>query len=355
MDAKHANGRLSKGTPLTRKRFASFTAVALMATAMSSVAAASAGAAGLTGAGSTLIKPLLEEWKKPFEAKAGISLTYGAGGSAKGISEITARTVSFGASDAPFTPSQTAECKGCDEIPWALTATAVGFHLEGVESLRLTGAVLVGIFDGQITNWNAPALAKLNPGVSLPSLPITAVHRSDGSGDTYAFTNYLSKVSTAWKSKYGFSTEFRAPGGVGEKGNAGVASVLRSTNGAIGYVSASYLLSEHLTGAAIQNAAGKFEYPNLKPIEAAAATIKKVPANDELHIVDPPKGAKRAYPIATFTYVLVPKVTEQKAELTKFVEYAIGPGQEFGPAKDFAALPKVVLKADKAALAKLKA
>ena len=335
---------------MTRKRFVSFTAVALVATGMSSVATASAGAAGLTGAGSTLVKPLVEEWKKAFETKDGISVTYGGGGSAKGISEITARAVSFGASDAPLTPAQAAECKECVEIPWALTATAVGFHLEGIETLKLTGPVIAEIFEGKIKNWDAPQIAKLNAGESFPDLEITAVHRSDGSGDTYAFTNYLSKISSGWRSKYGYSTEFRAPGGVGEKGNAGIAGVLQSTNGSIGYVSASYLIEKGLKGAAIKNAAGKFEYPNLKNISAAAATIKKVPANNELHIVDPPKSAKRAYPISTFTYVIVPKATTVKAELTKFIEYAIGEGQEFGAAKDFAPLPKVVLKADKAAL-----
>jgi phosphate transport system substrate-binding protein len=326
-----------------------------MATAMSSVATASAGAAGLTGAGSTLVKPLVEEWGKAFSAKTGITVTYGGGGSSAGIAAIIGRTQSFGASDAPFTASQAAECNGCDEIPWALTATAVGFHLEGVETLRLTGPVLAEIFEGKIVNWDASALVKLNPSESLPNLPITTVHRSDGSGDTYAFTNYLSKVSSGWKSKYGFSTSIEFPGGIGAKGNAGVSAVLKSTNGSIGYVSASYLIENQLNGAAIKNAAGKFEYPNLKNIIAAAATIKKVPANEELHIVDPPKGAKKAYPISTFSYVLVPKVTAIKAELVQFIEYAIGPGQAFGAAKDFAPLPSVVLKADKAALKKLAA
>ncbi len=338
---------------MNRKRLAGFTVAAIAATAMSSVATASAGAAELTGAGSTLVKPLIEKWKTPFESKTGIKVNYGAGGSAKGISEITARTVTFGASDAPLTPTQAAECKGCVEIPWALTATSVGFHLEGVESLKLTGPVLVEIFDGSITNWDSPKIDKLNPGESFPNLAITVVHRSDGSGDTYAFTNYLSKVSPFWKKTYGFSTEFRASVGVGAKGNAGVAAVLNSTNGSIGYASASYLIENGLKGAAIQNAAGKFKNASLKAIEAAAATITKVPPNNELHIVDPPKSAKEAYPISTFTYVIVPKATTAKAELAQWIEYAIGEGQEFGPPKDFAPLPKVVLKADRATLKKL--
>ncbi len=340
---------------MTRTRLAGFTVAAIMATAMSSVATASAGATELTGAGSTLVKPLVEEWANAFKAKTGITVTYGGGGSSAGIAAVIGRTHSFGASDAPFTASQAAECNGCDEIPWALTATAIGFHLEGVETLRLTGPVLAEIFEGKIANWDAAALVKLNPSESLPNLPITTVHRSDGSGDTYAFTNYLSKVSSGWKSKYGFSTSIEFPGGIGAKGNAGISAVLKSTNG-VDRVCLGLLPDRKRThGAAIKNAAGKFEYPNLKNIIAAAATIKKVPANEELHIVDPPKGAKKAYPISTFSYALVPKVTAVQAELVRFIHYAITEGQAFGAAKDFAPLPKVVLKADEAALKKLAA
>jgi phosphate transport system substrate-binding protein len=324
-----------------------------MATVTSSVAAASAGAT-ITGAGSTLVQPLVEKWKTAFEAKDSIPVTYAGVGSGTGIAQIIARTVEFGASDAPLTPTQATECNGCVLVPWGLTATAVGYRLDGVESLRLSGPVLAKIYKGEITNWDSTAIAKLNPGESLPNLTITPVHRSDGSGDTYAFTHYLSKVSAAWKSSVGFSTQVTFPVGVGAAKNSGIAALVSSTNGAIGYVSASYLLEKkNVKGAAIQNAAGKYEYPNLKPIAAAAATIKKVPANNEISIVDPPKSAKRAYPISTFTYAIIPKATPIKSEISKFIEYAIGPGQEFGPALDFAPLPKVVLKADKATVKKL--
>ena len=340
---------------MTRTRLVGIAATAaFMATVASSVATASAGAT-ITGAGSTLVQPLVEKfWKPEFEAKDKIPVTYAPVGSGTGIKEIIARNVDFGASDAPPTPTQAAECKGCVLVPWALTATAVGYRLEGVENLRLTGVVLAKIFKGEITNWDSSAIAKLNPGQSLPNLAITPVHRSDGSGDTYAFTHYLSKVDRAWATSIGYSTQVTFPGGIGAAKNSGVAAYISSTNGAIGYVSASYLIEKkNVNGAAIQNAAGKFEYPNLKPIEAAAATVKKVPASNEISLVDPPKSAKRAYPISTFTYAIIPKATTVAGELSKFVEYAIGPGQAFGASLDFAPLPKVVVTADKKTLKKL--
>jgi phosphate transport system substrate-binding protein len=326
-----------------------------MTTAMSGLATASAGAAGITGAGSTLIQPLEEKWGQAFKEKDGISVTYAGVGSGTGIAQITARTVNFGASDAPLTPAQASACNNCYQIPWALTATGIGFHLEGVSRLRLTGPVLAKIFLGQINNWSNPALKKINPHVSLPNLPITVVFRSDGSGDTYAFTNYLSAVSPTWKTKIGYATAVSFPVGTGAKGNAGISAVIGSTNGSIGYVSASYLIAHGIPGAALQNAAGIYEYPNLANIKAAAQIVKKVPANNELHIVNPPKSDKKAYPLSTFTYVIVPKVTSVKNELSKFILYALGEGQAFGAALDFAPIPAVVLKADQATVKKFEA
>ncbi len=313
--------------------------------------AAVAAAAPITGAGSTLIAPLLEGyWIGGFKIKTGDEVTYASVGSGAGITQISARAVDFGASDAPLTSTQETACNGCDEIPWALTATGIGFHLQGVRNLRLSGPVLAEIYLGQITTWNNPAIAKLNPKERLPSTPITVVYRSDGSGDTYAFTNYLSDISKEWATKVGTSTAVSFPTGVGAKGNSGVTSVILETNGAIGYVAASYLVSHQLGAAAIENSAGNFEYPNIKNIENAASQIKKVPANNEEHIVDPSKKYKIAYPISTFTYCIVPTNTTVKEELTKFIEYAIGPGQGFGAALDFAPLPKVVLKGDRSTL-----
>jgi phosphate transport system substrate-binding protein len=307
--------------------------------------APAASASELTGAGSTLIAPLEAIWAQEFERETGTKVTYASVGSGHGIAAISSRTVDFGASDAPFTPSQEEECKECVEIPWALTATGVAFNLKGVSKLRLSGPVLAEIYEGKIKTWNAKAIKKLNPHTKLPKVPITTVHRADGSGDTYAFTNFLSKVSKSWASKYGYATSVEFPGGVGAEGNSGVTAVTLKTNGTIAYIAASYIISHALKAAEIENAAGKFEYPNLANIEEAAQTVKKVPANNEEHIVDPPKSAKHAYPISTFTYVLIPKEGAELSLVAKFVKYAMTTGQKYGPPLDFTTVPKVVYQA----------
>ncbi len=320
---------------------------------MATVATASASAAGLTGAGSTLVAPLMANWINGFEIKEGIPVKYGAVGSGAGIAQITARTVDFGASDAPLTAEQAAKCNGCVQIPWALTATGIGFHIPGVKKLNLSGKIIAGIYFGKITNWNDPKIKKINPKAKLPNLAITPVFRSDGSGDTYAFTNYLSKVSPAWKNEVGYATSVGFKAGVGAKGNSGVTATVNSTNGAIGYISASYLIAAGLGAAAVENKAGNFEFPNLKNIEEAASQVKSVPPSNELNITNTPKKAAGAYPISTFTYAIVPHNAGQKGFLQQFLGYAITKGQAYGPALDFAPLPKVVLSAAKSSIASL--
>jgi phosphate transport system substrate-binding protein len=327
--------------------------VAIAAVLVMATGAASASASGLTGAGSTLVAPLMANWINGFEIKEGIPVKYGAVGSGAGIAQITARTVDFGASDAPLTPEQAAKCNGCVQIPWALSATGVGFHIQGVKRLNLTGPILAGIYFGKITKWNDPKIKKINPKAKLPALTITPVFRSDGSGDTYAFTNYLSKVSPAWKNEVGYATSVQFRAGVGAKGNSGVTSTVTSTNGAIGYISASYLIAAGLGAAAVQNKAGNYELPNLKNIAAAAESVKSVPPSNELNITNPPKKATIAYPISTFTYAIVPHTAPQKGFLQQFINYAITKGQAYGAALDFAPLPKVVLSAAKKSVASL--
>jgi len=324
-----------------------------MTVAIMAAGVASASAAGLTGAGSTLVAPLMANWINGFEIKEGIPVKYGSVGSGAGIAQITARTVDFGASDAPLTPEQAAACNGCVQIPWALTGVAIGFHIPGVKKLNVSGPVLVGIYTGKITKWNDPKVKKLNPGVHLPGLGITPVFRSDGSGDTYAFTDYLSKISPAWKTHVGSATSVQFPTGVGGKGNSGVTSTVTSTNGSIGYISASYLVAAGLPAAAVQNKAGKFEFPNLNNIEAAAAVVKKVPSNNKISITNPPKKATTAYPISTFTYGIVPHDAGQKGFLQQFAKYAITTGQKYGAALDFAPLPNVVKQAAQKAIGSL--
>jgi phosphate transport system substrate-binding protein len=309
--------------------------------------------ANLTGAGSTLVAPLMANWTSGFESSGGTSVKYSAVGSGTGIAQITARTVDFGASDAPLTPEQASACNSCMQIPWALSATGVGFKHPGVSKLNLSGPLLAEIFLGKIKKWNDPKIKKANPKAKLPSTTITPVFRSDGSGDTYAFTNYLSKVSPAWKNEIGYATSVGFKAGVGAKGNAGVTSTVTKTPGAIGYISASYLIAAGLSAVAVQNGAGNYKYPNLKNIEAAATTVKSVPASNAISITNLPSSAKLACPISTFTYVVVPHDAPQKAALREFITYAITKGQAYGAALDFAPLPSVVLSAAQRALSSL--
>jgi phosphate transport system substrate-binding protein len=320
---------------------------------MATVSTAGASAAGLTGAGSTLVAPLMANWISGFEIKEGIPVKYGAVGSGAGIAQITARTVDFGASDAPLTPEQAAACNGCVQIPWALSATGIGFNVPGTKKLNLTGPILAGIYFGKITNWNDAKIKQANPSVKLPNLAITPVFRSDGSGDTYAFTNYLSKVSKSWKNEVGYATSVGFSHGVGAKGNSGITATVTKTPGAIGYISASYLIAAGLGAAAVKNEAGNYELPNLKNIESAASFVKSVPTSNALSIVNPPKKATTAYPISTFTYAIVPHNAGQKGFLQQFLNYAVTRGQAYGAALDFAPLPKVVLTAAKSSIGSL--
>jgi phosphate transport system substrate-binding protein len=318
-----------------------------------STATAAAAGPGLTGAGSTLVAPLMANWINGFEIKEGIPVKYAAVGSGEGIKQVSNGTVEFGASDAPMTPEQAAGCNNCVTVPWALSATGLGFNVPGVKKLNLSGPVIAGIYFGKITKWNDPKIAALNPKTKLPSTTITPVYRSDGSGDTYAFTNYLSKISPAWKSEVGYATTVGFKAGVGAKGNAGVTSTVTKTPGAIGYISASYLIAAGLGAAAVENNAGNFELPNLENIEEAASVVKSAKPNTGISIVNPPKKAAKAYPISTFTYAIVPHSGPQTQFIKQFLTYAITKGQSYGAALDFAPLPKVVLNAAKSAIASL--
>jgi phosphate transport system substrate-binding protein len=325
-----------------RKRLAVVTAAVLIA-GLATGFTANASADELTGAGSTLVAPLMAQWAQDFKAKNGTDITYGAVGSGAGIQQISARSVDFGASDAPLKPSQAQACNGCVQIPWGLTAVTVPYNLPGIKRLKLTPSVLSQIYLGKISSWNNAQIKKINPGVALPSTHITVAFRSDGSGDTYAFTNYLWKVSADWKSKVGiYATSVNFPVGVGGRGNDGIASIVKSTPGAIGYVSASYAITHGFYVAAIQNRAKKYIYPNLANIQQAASTIRRIPASNEVHIVDPSAKLKKAYPISTFTYAIVPKSSPKKALLSKFILYALEGGQKFGAALDFAPIPAAV-------------
>ncbi|MGO9754793.1 MAG: phosphate ABC transporter substrate-binding protein PstS [Solirubrobacteraceae bacterium] len=321
---------------------------------------ASAMAAQLKGAGSTLVAPLESEWAGAFATATGNTVQYSAVGSGSGITDIQNRLVDFGASDAPLTSTQASACTDqapgtCLTIPWALSATGIGYNIPGIGSgLKLSGNVLAGIYAGLITNWSNSAIAKLNKGVHLPHLTISPIFRSGGSGDTYAFTNFLSAVNSSWAHKYGFATTISFPAGTAATGNSGVASRVKTTPGAIGYISGSYLISAEITTAKVENAAGRFEYPNPNSIQNAAATVHSVPAAG-LSIVNPPKSQKIAYPISTFTYAIVPQSPPASTVqlLKSWLTFCVTTGRAYGFTLDFVAIPKVVETAALADIAKL--
>jgi phosphate transport system substrate-binding protein len=282
----------------------------------------------IVGAGSTFVQPLVAAWTPALGHAFGYSVQYSGVGSGAGIAAITNRQVDFGASDAPLTPDQRSACGDCLQIPWALSATAVAYNVPGAPvHLKLDGTTIAKIFLGRITSWNDPAIAALNRGAKLPNLKITPVFRSDGSGTSYNFTDYLSAVNGTWKSKVGTSTQPAFPAGQGAKGSSGVAGLISRTSGAVGYVDVAYAVKNHIRFAAVRNAAGTFLYPSLRRIEAAAAAFPKVPASNELHIVDPPKTAKLAYPISTYTYVIVHRTSTHATELRKMIFWALTQGQ----------------------------
>lgn len=314
----------------------------------------------INGAGSSLIAPALAVWGPAYTKASGVEVNYSSVGSGAGIAAITAKTVDFGASDAPLTPDQASACGDCVQIPWALSATVPTYNIPGLRSgqLKLDGPTLAKIFLGQITSWNDPAVKKLNSGVRLPNLKITTVHRSDGSGDTYAFTDYLSHVSPRWASQVGNATSVSWPVGVGGAKNPGVAAVIASTPGAIGYISVAYVIQNHLDWARMKNSAGNFVLASAPDIEAAAQSVKTVPVDNKMSIVDPPKNAKfkNAWPLSTFTYVIVHTATPQAQALRKFIFWALTPKAQRlinNSFLVFAPIPKVVLSAAERTLNKV--
>ena len=308
----------------------------------------------LVGAGSTLVAPLVAQWSNDYAKKTGATITYGAIGSGGGIAQITARTVDFGASDAPLTPDQASSCKDCVQVPWALAATLVSYNVKGAPAkLKLSGPVLANIYLGKVTQWNDPSIATLNPGVNLPATTIRPVFRSDSSGDTYAFSDFLAKASPEWKAEKGVSTQVNFTTGVGGKGNDGVAAAIEREDGTIGYLAISYVFTNKLDYALIRNQAGKFPVPGPDTITAAADAVKTIPADNAISITNPPASAANAYPISTFTYAIFPTTSSKATALSDFVTFAIGPGQKFGAKLHFAPLPAKVVSATKQTLAKL--
>jgi phosphate transport system substrate-binding protein len=326
----------------------------------------------LLGAGATFPAPLLQTWTVEYnKLNPAVTINYNPIGSGGGIQQITAKTVDFGASDAPLSDAQMQNATGLVLMPETIGGVAITYNLQtygitNTTTLNFTGDVLARIYMGQITKWNDPQIQALNPNVKLPNAAITAVHRSDGSGTTYAFTDYLSTVSSDWKIAVGVSTSVTWPvdkiaGGVGAKGNAGVAGTVFQTPATIGYVDVIYAMGQHLGIGAVKNAAGNFIVPTLDTIKnaAAAATGNPSPNDLRLHIVN--AAGSQSYPIATYTYILVyrdmsalPSMSKDKAQaLAKFLWWAVHDGQSYSSALIYVPLPSNIVSADEQLLRSL--
>jgi phosphate transport system substrate-binding protein len=359
-ETSHENLQKERKVTLKRSLFATLAAVVVVAAGL----AVSAGAGvsrstdgSIVGAGSSFAAPLMTAWYQYYNAHSDTNVSYNSVGSGAGIAAITARTVDFGASDAPLTPDQFTNCKSCVQIPVLLGATAVLYNVPGVTAqLKLTGPVLADIYLGKVTQWNDPKIAALNNGVKLPSMKITPAYRSDGSGTSYNLTDYLSAVSPEWKSRIGKSTQPAFPLGVGARGSSGVSGVVTNTPGGIGYADVAYALTNHLRVAKMRNKAGVFATPGIRAAAAAASTIKTMPADNAVSIVDPPLGkkTKTAYPISTFTWVIVPQEAKNAQAVKRFILFAISKqGQGLGLKLLYAPIPDVVRVAAAKTVAKI--
>ncbi len=291
----------------------------------------------LTGAGATFPFPLYSKWFDVYGQKTGVKINYQAVGSGAGIQQMTAKTVDFGASDAPLTEDQLKAAPGILHIPTVAGAVAISYNLSGVDSgLKMSPDVLAGIYLGTITKWNDPKLTALNPGAKLPDQAIAVVHRSDGSGTTNIFTGYLSSVSPEWKSKVGQSTSVNWPVGLGGKGNDGVAGLVKQTPGALGYVELAYVVQNKLPFCLMQNQAGQFVAPTVASTEAdAEAAFSQTPIPDDLRVSIVNAPGKDSYPIAGYTYMLAYQNQTDAAKGKALVDYlwwAIHDGEQY--AKD---------------------
>jgi phosphate transport system substrate-binding protein len=320
-----------------------------------------AAAQTLTGAGATFPNPIYTKWFDAYNKKTGVQINYQSIGSGGGIRQFTEGTVDFGATDGPMNDQQIQAVSGnVLHVPTVLGAVAVTYNLPSIGNtkLKFDGNLLVDIFMGRVTKWNDQKIAALNPGVKLPDLDLVVVHRSDGSGTTYVFTDYLNKFSREWKDKVGYATSVNWPIGLGGKGNEGVTQQVKQVEGGLGYVELIYALSNNLPYAQIKNSAGKFVEPSLESVTAAAAAAKlKQDTDFRVSITNAP--GETAYPIASFTWLLVHKDNKDagKGKLIKdFLTWMIGPdAQKMATELKYAPLPAEVVSLIQARLPTLKA
>jgi phosphate transport system substrate-binding protein len=305
----------------------------------------------LNGAGATFPNPIYSKWFSEYHKVHGdVQINYQPIGSGGGIQQVIASTVDFGASDMPMTDAQLNDASAklktkVLNIPTVLGAVVPAYNVPGVSAeLKFTPEILAGIFLGHITNWNDPAIAAANPGIKFPNQDVIVVHRSDGSGTTFIWTDYLSKVSPDWKSEVGSSTSVKWPKGMGGKGNEGVAGFVRQLPGSIGYVELIYALQNKIPYGSVRNSSGVFMKASLEGVTAAAASAPKMPADFRVSITNAP--GKDAYPISSFTWLLIPQQSKDAAKgkiLADFLNWMITDGQKLTSDLAYGALPENVV------------
>lgn len=300
----------------------------------------------LNGAGATFPYPMYSKWFSEYHnAHPDIQINYQSIGSGGGIRQVIAGTVDFGASDGPMSDEQLSQSKvKILHVPTVLGAVVPAYNVPGVSGeVRFTPEVIAGIFLGKITNWNDKAISAANPGMKFPDQPIVVVHRSDGSGTTYIFTDYLSKISPEWAGSAGKGTSIKWPVGLGGKGNEGVAGVVRQMQGAIGYVELIYAVQNKIPYGSVKNASGSFVRASLESVTAAAGSVKTMPADFRVSITNAP--GKDAYPIASFTWLLIPAQSKDAAKgkiIADFLNWMVDDGQKMTAALTYAPLPDSV-------------
>jgi len=312
----------------------------------------------LNGAGATFPYPIYSKWFSEYhKIHPNVQVNYQSIGSGGGIRQITERTVDFGATDGPMTADQIQGAPGILHFPTVLGADVPVYNIPGVNAeLKFTGPLLADIFLGKVTKWNDKAITGLNPGVSLPDTDIAVVHRSDGSGTTYIFVDYLAKVSPAWKKTVGVATSVKWPVGVGGKGNEGVAGQVKQQPGSIGYVELIYAIQNKIDYGQVQNASGRFVRASLEGVTAAAAVASKaMPKDFRVSITNAP--GENVYPISSFTWLLVYENQKDKTKgkiLTDFLRWMLADGQKYCADLGYAPLPREVVALEEAAIAKIK-
>jgi len=308
----------------------------------------------LNGAGATFPYPMYSKWFSEYnKLHPDVQINYQSIGSGGGIRQVLNGTVDFGASDGPMSDEQLAQSKTkILHIPTVLGAVVPAYNVPGVGAeVKFTPEALAGIYLGKIVNWNDPAITKVNPGVNFPNTPIIVIYRSDGSGTTFIFTDYLSKISKDWSNIVGKGTSVKWPGGMGGKGNEGVAGQVRQLSGSIGYVELIYAVQNKITYGSVRNAAGNFVTASLDGVTEAAATAKTMPADFRVSITNAP--GKTAYPISSFTWLLIPAPAKDPKKgkiITDFLDWMVTDGQKMTSQLSYAPLPDNVVEKVKAAI-----